>query len=151
MPLGDKLLGVDVTATHTTQQHELGLFVRDGGKEYRYVKAGGTIGANVAVKIATADVATVSGNAGAVDGVSHVAIASGSYGFIQTRGEVVANVEGSLAAGALCSFVADANGDIRAAVAVNEGGATSHAAGIHSVRGKCTVAESAGLGTVLLY
>ena len=110
---GNKDLGVNLDLTHTSAQHTLGLRVlTNDGKEFRYVVAGGDITANAPVKIATAHSATVSGNAGRVDGVAPVAIASGSYGFIQTRGECSVDAATDVDAGDFIANVTDASGRV---------------------------------------
>lgn len=77
-----------------------GTITRTGnpGAEYRYVKAGAAIAAGDAVKVdnsgTDADkpgtVIPTSGVTDIVEGIAHVAIASGSYGFITTKGRVYA-------------------------------------------------------------
>ena len=148
MPSGKRsqpaqLLGILLDRTFTAAEYadpisgpipRLGTRVLDeDGNEYVFVKAGGTITVSTPVKIAAGLVATVSGNAGVVFGVSHVAIASGSYGFVQTRGVVDSNVEDALAAGALLAGTTDANGDLQA-IDPDVG---------HGIRGVCLVTEDA--------
>lgn len=94
-----RLLGVDLSLTHTAQQHELGsVILGSDGVLYRYVKAGESIAAYDAVDYTSGFVASVTDAGDYFFGVAQVAIASGSYGWIAERGVVTAKVTGSLAA-----------------------------------------------------
>jgi hypothetical protein len=146
------LLGIDLTRTDDAAKHVLGLRVEDeAGNEYRYVLAGGAITANAPVKVATAFSATVSGNAGRVDAVAPVAIASGDYGWVQTRGEVTVDAATDVDAGDYVTGISDASGRVIEAVAVAEGGAATHAVGSLRVIGVGLVNEAANVATIRLF
>lgn len=85
--------GNGVIDTHATQVFPLGkVFVADNGNEYRYMKATAAIPVNSGVMLDIATDATglnviktaAAGND--LFGVAETAIASGSYGWITTRG-----------------------------------------------------------------
>lgn len=83
-----------VTTAHTTQKFPLGFRRMENGKEYTYLKAGAAISINMAVKLDVADttggtVVKTAATADPVLGVCEaVALASGEYGWITTRGPV---------------------------------------------------------------
>ena len=92
---GRKRLGIDVTVTSTTQQHELGLRVElNNGNQYVYIKAGEALTAGNAVKLgALATYQTVLHTTAATTtlvGIVETSIANASYGFICVKG-LVAN------------------------------------------------------------
>ena len=162
--VGQKDLGINLTLTHTAAQHTLGQRIEtsDGG-EYVYVVAGGTITAQAPVKIATGWSATISGNGGLVDAVAHVDIASGSYGFVQTRGVAVVDAATDVDAGDLVAWVSDASGRVKEVVstaavdAIDEAGAATHtaiaaiAAAALAPRGRGLVNEAANVATIRLF
>lgn len=108
-----KCLGLDVSATHTTAQHELGLVVADPANpqnRYRYVQADDAITAYDAVVFdfalggsgtaANAPwIVTRSGDAAKVVGIAQVSIAAGSFGFILIEGEGIVQAETAVAQG----------------------------------------------------
>lgn len=76
------------------------------GNEFRYVKAGAAISARQAVRLNGStlgydDVRPTSAAQQGVLGVATAAFASGDYGFVQTRGRVLAAVVNSTAVGSL--------------------------------------------------
>lgn len=144
-------LGIDFTKTHTTQKHELGFRAADEvGGEFVYVVAGGTITQYAPVKIATGWSATVSGNAGRIQGVAQVAIASGSYGWVQTRGVAVVDAATDVDAGDNVAGVTDANGRVIESASVSEGGSATVTALQLAVIGHGLVNEAANVATILL-
>lgn len=151
MTIGHKALGVDVTAVHTAAQHPLGFrAVDDEGKEYVYVKAGGSITAKNPVKIAASWVATASGNAGRVEGVAVVGMAANDYGFVQTRGVVDVDADSAVAQDALLSLIANASGQMVAVAAVAESGSATHVSGALTVRAVALAADTANVAPVRL-
>lgn len=140
--IGHKALGVDLDGVHTTAQHPVGLRVSDdAGNTYQYVKAGGTVAALTPVKIATGYVATVSGNAGIVYGVSQsTALAANDYAFIMVQGVTSVNCNAAVGAGDALGLLSDANGDITvdadttAAQTVRAIALTAHSAGFCNVQ-----------------
>lgn len=149
---GSKDLGVDIAATDDTAKHVLGTRVgTNDGKEFQYILAGGAITANAPVKIATGFSATVSGNAGRVDGVAPVAIASGDYGWIQRKGVCSVDAATDVDAGDYVTGISDASGRVIEAVAVAEGGAATHAVGSLRIIGVGLVNEAANVATIELY
>ena len=99
--------GDNVTDSSTTAQNELGVIRYEGSKEYRYVQVvdtAVTLGdvvtqAAITEGIVTADVAGGSSVALLARGVAVGAIASGSYGWIQTKGIGVVQCDGGVVAG----------------------------------------------------
>lgn len=145
-------LGIDFSATSTTKEFTLGRKALDeAGNEYVYVLAGGAITAKAPVKVATGYSATVSGNAGRVDGVAPVAIASASYGWIQNRGVVQVDAATDVDAGDFVAPISDASGRVKELVAVDEGGATAHVVGIHASVGVGLINEAANVATIRLF
>lgn len=145
-----KLLGVDVTKVDTTAQHELGTRVTHAdGSEFVYVQAGtGGVAAKSCVKL-TAGYEVVASGSGWVFGIAPVALAVDEYGWVQTKGVVTANVDTGVVANALLSILATSS-KLNEVAAVAEGGATSHAAGAHSLRAVALTAESSGTASVYL-
>lgn len=145
-------IGQNYSLVHTTPRFELGTRVTDElGREFVYCKSGGTIATEICVKLATGYVVTASGNAGFIFGVTRVASVINEYLWVQTKGKVEsANVATGVSAGAVLREVSDANGDFVGTTAVNEGGATSHAAGLHTIRALALANESGGLADVYL-
>lgn len=95
--------GVNTQDTTTAIGFVLGQgHVDDDGKEWRYVLAGSAITANQCVFVDEAfsgvPITTVLGTYGGLVGVPAVAIASGSYGWVQTFGNCLVNVAASCAA-----------------------------------------------------
>ena len=135
------LLGTDLALSTTTQEHPLGLRVSDElGNEYVYIQANGAIAVSDSIKVDGAyDCAPLTG-AGLIFAVAVVAIADNSYGFVQTRGVVVANVATSTADNASLTPVADSSGDFVTVAA---------ATGVTSAQ--ALSAESGGLATVYLF
>jgi hypothetical protein len=147
-----KLLGVDITSYGTTQEHTLGTRVfGDQGQEYVYVRANGAITAKMTVKLESGyDVAASS--TGRVFGIALVTLADNEYGWVQTRGLVPSALATTgLAQYALIARVGGAGSKVKAAVAVAEGGATSHAIGDQDVIGQAQAAESGGVADVYLF
>jgi len=113
-----------VTTAHTTQKFPLGFRRMENGKEYTYMKAGAAIAINEAVKLDTADTTggTVKKTAAVADpifGVAEsVALASGEYGWITTRGPVSVLILDAVAAEDLLGASATA-GTLQAAAAGN--------------------------------
>ena len=98
--VGNKLLGVDVTRTSTTQEHELGtIVIQNDGSVYRYVKAAEAIAAYKPVDYTAAFSASVTDDGDLIFGVAQVAIASASYGWILERGVGKILVTALMAAG----------------------------------------------------
>lgn len=84
---GIKRLGVDVTATSTTQEHELGLEVKlNNGATYKYVLAAEALTAYKPVDWTVAFSASVTDNGDLIYGVPQTTIASGSYGWVLVSG-----------------------------------------------------------------
>jgi hypothetical protein len=139
--VGHKTLGIDPALTHTTQKHELGLIQRGSdGREYVYVVAGSAITAAFPVTLSTGYSVANSASGDFIFGVAPVAIASGSYGWVQIRGQAdSANVATGTAAGAVLDAYADANGDF-----VTNAGVTD------PYRGIALAAESGGLANIFL-
>lgn len=121
--MAQKILGVDVTRTTTTAEHELGLVVDDAvgganfgtagltgvvvrpGNVYKYVKANAAVAAGDAVKLVDSStnepglVTPTTALNDVVDGIAHVAIALDSFGFITILGRVTAAKVGTVAFG----------------------------------------------------
>lgn len=148
-----KLLGVDVSLTHTTPQHVLGeRFFSSDGKEYVYVRSDATgVAVNSTVSVTSAWVATSGAANAATFGVANATLGANEYGWVQVRGQRTAKVTGTPASGTLLSYLSAASGNLQALVAVAEGGAVSHTAGAHAARAITQSAVSGGLATVLLY
>lgn len=93
------------TTTSTTRKFRLGTVKRDvAGTEYTYVKAGAAIAQYDAVRLAGSaagfdDCRPTSAAGQIVFGAAQVAIASGSYGWVATRGKCTAKVVAATAAG----------------------------------------------------
>lgn len=138
-----RLLGVDLSATHTTQEHELGAVVLGSdGVFYRYVKAGEAISAYDAVDYTSGFVASVTDADDFFFGVAQVAIASGSYGWIAERGVVTAAVTGSMTAGSTIARDNTAGGVLNI---VTSGDGAEVPAGL------ALSAEADGSATVILF
>ncbi len=107
-----------VTDTSTTAQNELGIIRFEGSKEYRYVHVidiACTLGdvltiASVTEADVTIDISGGSSLAVFARGVAIGAIASGSYGWIQTKGISVVQCDGGVAAGDALTPHASSNG-----------------------------------------
>lgn len=108
------LLGITPTQTDTTALFRLGVEADDPraadfpGNRIKYVRADSAIALGDAVVIQTAEtdepfaVIPTSAVDQAVEGIAHVAIASGSHGWITTKGNVaVAKLNTGVAAGAM--------------------------------------------------
>lgn len=95
----------DTSVTSTSAQNAIGLRAYDkSGNEFVYVKAGAAIAQYDAVRFAGSalgfdDVRPTSATGQVVLGAAQVAIASASYGWIQTKGIATAKVVVSTAAG----------------------------------------------------
>lgn len=97
----------NVDDSSTSQQNGLGIIRFEGNKEYRYVQvvdkalAAGDVAciASTADGIVTADVSGGSQVAAMARGVAVAAIASGSYGWIQTKGVCTINCDGTVVTG----------------------------------------------------
>ncbi len=101
---GYKRLGIDVDATSTVQEHELGLIHQSNtGQVFRYVKAGESITAYQPVDWVAAYTASVCDAGDLAMGVAQVAIASASYGWVLEKGLGVVLGEGSLVAGPIAA------------------------------------------------
>lgn len=93
------------TETSTSQQNPLGMRVMDdNGNEYTYVKAGAAIAQYDAVRFAGSaagfdDVRPTAAANQLPLGAAQVAIASGSYGWVLTRGVATVKVVAATAAG----------------------------------------------------
>lgn len=107
------VIGAQFTNTFTAAEMAasgVGFAVGDGsgrthdGKEYVFVQASSAIAANDTVAISATETAAPLGTAndiaGARVGVAPVAIASGSYGWVQTYGRATARSAGAVAANA---------------------------------------------------
>lgn len=118
-----KTLGIDVTATHTTAQHELGLVVEDSANpqnRYLYVRADDAVAQYDAVQLDVAaagsgsasDVPFLVTPSGAADevieGIAQVAIAAGSYGFVLVEGSGTVKAAATVVAGAPAVTIATA-------------------------------------------
>ena len=149
--VGEKSLGVDLSLVGTTAKHDLGSRVEsnDGGV-FIYVKAGGAITANDPVKMATGYVATASGNAGTVFGISPVTLANNEYGWIQIKGKCSAAADSGCTAGDALSVIANASGQVVKASAVNEGGAGTYVSGALGVRGFALTDDATNVATIYL-
>lgn len=143
-----KILGIDFTATHTTQKHGLGAKVpATDGREYTYVLAGAAIAATDAVVFSAgwSAIKTPATADAIFHGVAHVAIASGSYGWVVTRGIVSCKAAATVVAGAAAVTIATAGTlDDTAASAAN---ALSAACGAGAM---FTTTTSGGVANVLL-
>lgn len=150
---GTKVLGLDFLDTSATAQHQLGArATTDDGKLYVYVKADGTGHASGdSVTVTSAYVTTTAAAAGAVFGVADKAVAANLYYWVCVGGQVTAKVTGSPASGTLLQFPSVGTGQLQAIAAVNESGATAHAAGAQTVRGITQSTVSGGVATVFLY
>jgi hypothetical protein len=148
----EKVLGVDLLATHTVAKHAVGMETTcDDGTRRKYVKAAAAIAANDALKI---NVATgpyfFTPTTAALDpvaGVAAVAIASGSFGWVIVSGKATVKVAAAITAGAHLAATATAGtlDDVTAAAA----DAQAAAAG----KGVVAIVDdvpSAGLATVVL-
>lgn len=137
-------LGVNLTeAPSTTEKVPVGSVVIQDNAEFVYLLSAGTIAAKRACvrSGATGTSVVESGNGGFVDCVSLYAVASGEYGWFQTRGVITAvNVGSGVTAGASLARDADTNGDLDPVAAAT--GAS---------RGRALTAHSGGTATVLLY
>lgn len=99
--------GDNVTDSSTTAQNELGIIRFDGSKEYRYVQVVNkalTLGDSVCQAAITEGIVTADRSGGSqlallCRGVAVGAIASGSYGWIQTKGICVVQCDGGVSAG----------------------------------------------------
>lgn len=107
MTVGITNLGFDLTDVSTTAKFDLGAIHTESGQEYTYIRAGSAIalGDFLVVKTDEALEPNVLIPSSAVNqairAVAPVAIASGSHGWVITRGRVpVAKVAASTAAGA---------------------------------------------------
>jgi len=110
-----------VTDSSTTQKNGLGVIRFEGAKEYRYVqvvdkaltKGDSVCPASTAEGIVTADRASGSQLAFQVRGVAIGAIASGSYGWIQIKGNSEVQCDGGVAAadGLIPHATADGHAD----------------------------------------
>lgn len=99
-------MGVYLADTHTVPQFEPGAVTFQNGNEYMYVRAGSAVAVGDALFVdATSTeepyrlIPTSAVNQ-SVDAISPIAIASGSYGWVVIRGNVVAKVAASTAANA---------------------------------------------------
>jgi hypothetical protein len=118
-----KLLGVSVTSTSTSIQHELGLKAFDPANPqniYQYVRADDAVAQYDAVMLDTA--AAGSGDASdvpflvtptaaaddVIEGIAQVAIAAGSYGFILIDGDGSSKAAATVVAGAPAVTIATA-------------------------------------------
>lgn len=95
----------DVTRVTTTAEFMLGTTHHQDANTYRYVKASAAIAVGDLLRIDNADadepfaLRPTSAVNQPIAGVAHVAIASGSYGWVTVRGKVTAKVAASTAAG----------------------------------------------------
>lgn len=143
-----KLLGIDFTATHTVQKHPLGAkILATDGREYTYVKASAAISATEAVVFGAAYAATKTPATADISwhGVAHVAIASGSYGWVVTRG--IVNVLAAATVVALAPAVPIAT----AGTLDDTAGSTANALAMASGAGAIFLSTTtAGVASVLL-
>lgn len=148
-----KVLGVDITQVDTTAAHGLGDQFLDNqtGNLYVYIQANGAVGQYVPVKVAASYDCPPSGNGGHAFAIPQVAIADNSYGWALLRGSGSAQVATGVTAGNPLSRVTDANGDLKAVVAVDEATTTVHAAGSLSTYAVAITNESSGVSTVQIF
>lgn len=141
--VGIKGLGVDLTDTTTTAQHQLGARVTtDDGKTYVYVRADATghaIGDSLSV---TSAYVTTTGALNAVAfGIADKAVAANAYFWAQVGGQsTVAKVSGTPTSGTLINRLSAATGQLQAVAAAGDG-----------ARGVTQSAVSGGVATVYLY
>ena len=149
-----KSLGVNVLLTHTTAKHPLGLRVMSNdGTEYVYVKAGEALAVKDALKgvigTTTAQgpaehlngVLKTTAAASPVIGVTTVAIASGSYGFVAAKGYVAVNLVSS----------GVAPGDyVRSSATAGALTAKGETDTIEGICGFCTADDASNAGSVFL-
>ncbi len=145
-----KLLGVDATRVDTVQKHELGIEIDFAdGRRRKYIRAGGAIAVNDALKVDVAEgphdfIPTAAAN-DALAGVAEVAIADNSFGWVVVRGAVVSKAAATVVAGAHAVPTGTAGTlDDSTAAAAN---AIALAAGIGAIFQTTT---SGGLATVIL-
>jgi len=123
-----------VTDTSTTQKNGLGVIRFEGAKEYRYVqvvdkaltKGDSVCPASTAEGIVTADRASGSQLAFQVRGVAIGAIASGSYGWIQIKGNCEVQCDGGVSAGEGLIPHATADGHADSVVAASDAANTEY-------------------------
>lgn len=150
VPVGPKILGVDLDGVHSSAQHPVGTVVWDSkGKSYVYVLAGGSIGAGNFVKGVQADdpftdvvIGTASAAANRPIGMATQALVDNDYAFILRTGvfeDDAQIVSANVAAGD--PIVSDANGD----------GDKAAATDINDASGICLVDDGDNTGTVLLW
>lgn len=140
----------DFTRVDTTAKYPLGMTVQaNDGTEYTYVKAGEALAAKKFFRLADQDspfdgvLYTDSDESVCVDGCTNVAIASGSYGWVITKGVVE---------GAFILSSAVAAKDLLKPHTVD--GQLTLAANTDIVTGKnirCLVDDTGDLGTVMIY
>lgn len=105
--------GLYLNDTTSSPVINLGMRIFDvEGRVLQYVVAGGTITADAPITISAAYSATVSGNAGRVDGVAPLAVASGYYFWAVIGGQVTADVETGLAIGESFLWTTNASGQL---------------------------------------
>lgn len=148
-----KSLGVNVSLTHTTQKHPIGLRVMSNdGTEYVYVKAGEALVATDVVKgvigtttpqtaaLHLTGVLKTTGITSPVVGACHVDIASGSYGFVVAKGFVTVKLKAEATPG---DYVRAS--DTAASLTMKLETDT-----IHGICGFCTADVTDGTGSVFL-
>ena len=102
-----QMFGDKVTDTSTTAQNGLGVIRFEGEKQYRYVQVvdmAAALGDSLCAASTGEGVVTIDRAGGSqlallTRGVAIGAIASGSYGWIQTKGVATINCDGTVAAG----------------------------------------------------
>lgn len=148
-----KVLGVDIAVVDATPAHALGDLFLDNqtGNLYVYIQAQGAVGQYVPVKAATSFDCPPSGSGGHSFAIPQVAIADNSYGWALLRGFGSAQVATGVTAGNPLSRVTDANGDLKAVLAVDEASTTVHAAGSLSTYAVALTNESSGVSTVQIF
>lgn len=145
--IGPKVLGIDFSVKHTTAQHTVGSIAYDNkGREWLYVKAGGTIPVHNFVKAAANDdpftnvlVGDASAAATKVLGMTPLALSSGDFAWIVKRG--IYEDDAELASGSVADgqpIVCDANG----------GGTVAAATDINNACGVCLIDDTDNTGTI---
>lgn len=143
MPNRSPVLGVDPTKTYAADEFGIGTRAHLDSAVYIFSLAGGALVAKDPAKLVGLGtfVVTASGNAGVIDGVAPVAVASGQYFWLQVQGYVADVIMATTVADAdPLSYVADASGDF-----------TTATIGTHHVRAKALEADTAGIGDIYLF
>ena len=147
--IGPRMTGIDLSLVGTTQLHPMGSIAYDNrGRKYVYVKANGTVAAFKLVKSASASdpftnvvIATASGAATKVLGMTVLALAANQYAWIVTQGVVeddASVVSASVANGD--PLISDGSGNCTLATAAD----------LEDTIGICIVDDTDNTGTIVL-